>query len=291
MINPISLSPEQILRKEFIEKYIPQKMNPELQFTDLFPHYNLNGATTFKYFYDDTSAEDDIQKGVMTEPLEMTELSKLTKLEVSSINSDLGDVYHFGYSFDFSAKQARENGFVDEVLRAFDRAAYGMARKINLDTFNCMDTFASATPITLNGGAWNSSDEIPDDIIDMKHSFEDVQGWNYSLTDMFVASDQYREVEKYYKAVDTFNPSDVEGVNFTNCKTLVSSGTAYAIDKNQKPISIYYNLDSDHGTAGSLVNVNITKEDRFPYTSHVEFYCEMGIASKVPKAMLKQTGL
>lgn len=292
MSNIITISPDKALRREFIERAILKKMNPSLIFMDLFPVVDLEGATTFKYFEDPISAEDDIVSGKMTEPMEMDELSKLTKLEVSPIEKKIGDVYQFGYAIDISKKVQRENGFIDELLRAYKRAAYGMARKINLDVFNTMDSFASATPITLNDGTWDQSNSIRDDLIDMKRSFEDIVGWDYSLTDLFVASPNYREVEKYYKAIDEFNPSSVEGIAFTNCKTLVPEGTVYGIDKNIQPLTIYKNVDSDFSTLeGGLVNVNIVEDDSYPFSKHIELWCEMGIASKVPEAILKQTGV
>lgn len=289
----ITLSADKALRREFVEYAMVKKMNPQLIFKDMFPIVDLQGATTYKYFEDDTSAEDDIKNGVMTEPMEISELSKLTKLEVSPITRKIGDMTQFGYSIDFSKKIQRENGFIDELLRAYDRAAYGMARKINMDVFNTIDHFASANTVTLEDGQWATSDEITNDIINMKHSFEDVEGYNYELTDLFLASKNFREVEKYYKAIEGgFNSGNVEGVSLTNCKSLVDNGTAYGIDMDLKPITLYKNVDSSHSTIeNGLVNVNIYDDDSYPFSKHIELWCELGIASKVPKAILKQTGL
>ena len=131
----ITLSADKLLRKEFIERAILKKMSPQLYFLNLFPVVDLGGATTFSYFRDDESAEDDIQKGVMSEPLPVTELSELTKIDVSSITKKVGDTYQFGYAFEWSEAKLKENGFVDELARAYDRMAYGMARKLNGDIF------------------------------------------------------------------------------------------------------------------------------------------------------------
>lgn len=289
----ITLSADKLLRKEFVERAIIKKMNPQLFFLDIFPVVDLGGATTFSYFRDDISAEDDIQTGVMSEPLPVSELGKLSTIDISPISRRSGDTYQFGYAFEYSEAKLKENGFVDEIARAYDRIAYGMSRTINRDIFNFMDENANATPITLNDGAWDSSAQINDDIIDMKYSFEDQEGWDYNLTNAYVNTGNFRELNKFYSALDgTFNPGDCEDVAFTNTKTAVAEGTLYGIDKNIKPITIYKNVNPKHSTmSGGLINVNMAKEDRYPFTNRVEVWAEMGLACKHPTAILKQTGI
>lgn len=296
----ITLSKDTLLKKEFIERAIIKKMNPRLYFLGLFPVYDTEGASTFTYFRDDESAEDDIQKGVMTEPLPVTEMSKLSKLDVSTISKKTGDTYTFGYEIKYTDEKSRENGFIDEVLRAYDRASYGMARKINLDTFNILDANAQADPITLNDGAWATSNQINDDFIDMQYSFEDQEGWDYTLTDAFVNTKNYRECDKFYSALnDKFVPSDVEEVNLVNTKKAVNAGTLYGIDRNIKPITMYKYVNPKHSTLSSkeaksvtnLINVHTTKEDEYPFVNKIQMWCEIGFAIKHPKAILKQTGI
>ena len=287
----ITLSSDKMLRKEFIERAIMKKMSPQLYFLNLFPVVDLDGATTFSYFRDDVSAEDDIQTGVMSEPLPVSELSALSKIDISTITKKTGDTYQFGYAMEYSEAKQKENGFVDEVARAIDRMSYGMARKLNGDIFNCMDQFASATPITLNDGTWDASAQINDDIVDMKYSFEDQEGWDYNLTDAFVNTQNFRELNKFYSALDgQFTPDDCEGVRFTNTKTAVSEGTLYGIDKNIKPITIYKNTNPKHSTMnGGLINVNTYTQDHYPFSTTIEVWMEVGIACKHPSAILKQS--
>ena len=287
----ITLSSDKMLRKEFIERAIMKKMSPQLYFLNLFPVVDLDGATTFSYFRDDVSAEDDIQTGVMSEPLPVSELSALSKIDISTITKKTGATYQFGYAMEYSEAKQKENGFVDEVARAIDRMSYGMARKLNGDIFNCMDQFASATPITLNDGTWDASAQINDDIVDMKYSFEDQEGWDYNLTDAFVNTQNFRELNKFYSALDgQFTPDDCEGVGFTNTKTAVSEGTLYGIDKNIKPITIYKNTNPKHSTMnGGLINVNTYTQDHYPFSTTIEVWMEVGIACKHPTAILKQS--
>lgn len=288
----ITLSADKLLRKEFIERAIVRKMSPQMYFLDIFPVVDLGGATTFTYFRDDESAEEDIKKGVMSEPLPVSELSALSKIDISTITKKTGDTYQFGYALEYSEAKQKENGFVDEVARAIDRMAYGMARKINLDIFNAMDEFAACDEITLNDGVWASSSMINDDFIDMKYAFEDQEGWDYNLTNAYLNTGNYREVNKFYSALDGFTPNDTEGIALRNVKTAIPEGTLYAIDKNIKPITIYKNVNPKHSTMnGGLVNVNTFTQDHYPFTTTVEVWAEMGVACKHPTAILKQTGL
>jgi len=292
----ITLSPEKMLRKEFFERAILTKMKPYLYFLDIFPVVDLGGATNFSYFIDEENAEDDIQKGVMSEPLPVSELSDLTKIDISTITKKTGDTYQFGYAFEYSEAKLKENGFIDEVARAMDRMAYGMARKINGDIFNAMDTFAQGNAITLNDGSWDTSAQINDDIIDLKYSFEDQTFQEYTFTDMFLNSNQVREANKFYTALNgSFNMNDVEDVKFTNTKQAVADGTAYCIDKNVKPITIYKNVNPLHSTLSNpvsgLININTYTQDKYPFKKGIEVWAEMGIGCHHPDAILKQTGL
>lgn len=291
----ITLSAEKMLRKEFVERAILTKMKPQLYFLDIFPVVDLEGATTFTHFIDDKNAEDDIQNGVMSEPLPVTELSELTKIDISPISKKTGDTYQFGYAFEWSEAKLKENGFIDEVARAIDRMAYGMARKINGDIFNIMDTY-SQSGITLNDGDWGSSAQINDDIIDLKYKFEDQTFQEYTLTDMYLNTNQIREANKFYKALDGgFNMSNVEGVEFHNTKSTVADGTAYCIDKNVKPLTIYKNVNPKHSTLSNpvsgLININTYEQDKYPFKHGMEVWAEMGVAVKHSNAMVKQTGL
>lgn len=291
----ITLSAEKMLRKEFVERAILTKMKPQLYFLDIFPVVDLEGATTFTHFIDDKNAEDDIQNGVMSEPLPVTELSELTKIDISPISKKTGDTYQFGYAFEWSEAKLKENGFIDEVARAIDRMAYGMARKINVDIFNIMDTY-SQSGITLNDGSWDTSAQINDDIIDLKYKFEDQTFQEYTLTDMYLNTNQIREANKFYKALDGgFNMSNVEGVEFHNTKSTVADGTAYCIDKNVKPLTIYKNVNPKHSTLSNpvsgLININTYEQDKYPFKHGMEVWAEMGVAVKHSNAMVKQTGL
>ena len=286
----ITLTTKEALRKEFIEAYVLEKMNPTLGFLGLFPTVNLNGATSFKMFTDETSAEDDIISGVMGEPVDLGELSKLPTIEVSPIDSQLGDTKRFGFSLRFSRDIENQNERIDELIRAYDRASYAMLRKLNNDYVNTIKTYAKAEPITLNDGSWKTSNKISEDIIDMQEAF-DIIGYDYSLTDMYIGKDSWYGAKKYYNALDEgFTPNDMEGSALHKVNELDSG--LIGLDNITKPITTYYNVDSKYSTIqNSFINVDRYVEKEYPKQTVIEVWAEMGIGVKHPKAMLYQEGV
>ena len=300
-MSVITISPEAALRKEFIEQSILTKLSPKLPFLDLFPVVDLQGASTFQYSQDTTTAADDITAGVMSAPVDMSELGQMTKVKVSPISRKVGDTYSFGYKLEFSKQVTRENGFVDEILRAYDRVTYGMTKKINDDIYTNMSTFASAPAGTLGDGVWSASgnsiptsSSISDDIIGMEDAF-DQEGWDYEMTDLYLNKRQYYAVKRYYRATEVgqFDPNDVEGLKLNNTKSGVTSGTAFGIDMNVKPITIYKNTDPDFSSApeSSIININKFRQQEYPHKDVIEIWAEMGLAMKQPYAVQKTTGL
>ena len=286
----ITLTTKEALRKEFIEAYVLEKMNPTLGFLGLFPTVNLNGATSFKMFTDETSAEDDIISGVMGEPVDLGELSKLPTIEVSPIDSQLGDTKRFGFSLRFSQDIENQNERIDELIRAYDRASYAMLRKLNNDYVNTIKNYAKAEPISLNDGSWKTSNKISEDIIDMQEAF-DIVGYDYSLTDMYISKDSWYGAKKYYNALDEgFTPNDMEGSTLHKVNELDSG--LIGLDNITKPITTYYNVNSKYSTIqNSFINVDRYVEKEYPKETVIEVWAEMGIGVKHPKAMLYQEGV
>lgn len=290
----ITITPDEALRKEFIEKTIITKMNPDLYFAEAFPVVDLKGASTFRYFTDDTSAKDDITAGVMGTPLTMSELGKLSKVKVSPMQKRVGDTYEFGYKLEFSRKVVREQGFIDEITRAYDRAAYGMRQKINTDVLAAMSASAASPTANLSDGVWATSTGISKDIIAMQEAF-DQEGWDFELTDIYANKAQYYQAKQYYRATETgpWNDRDVEGLKLNNAKSNIPAGTIYGLDMNLKPITLYKNTDAEFSSdpTNSMIMVDKYQQKEYPKKIIIEIWSEMGIGVKYGKAILKQPGL
>lgn len=292
-MSVITITADEALRPEFIEQTVITKMTPKLPFLDLFPVQDLGGSSTFAYFSDATSAEDDITAGVMSTPMLMSELGNLPKINVSEISKKVGDTYEFGYKLEFSRNVTREKGFVDEILRAYDRAAYGMQRKINGDVLSAMSSYAAAPTISIDT-TWDTSADICDNIDDMQTAF-DQDGWDFELTDLYLHKTNYNELKKYYRNVEgiKFDPNDVEGSRANNVKSSITEGTLYGLDNNIKPITIYKNTDSEYSSnpQGSIINIDKYQQKEYPKKIVIELWAEMGIGVKYGNAILKQTGI
>lgn len=292
-MSVITISPEAALNPKFIEKTIMKKMDPLLYFKDLFPVVDLKGATTFKFYVDDESAEDEIQAGKMQRPVTVTELGDLSKVKITPISKKLGDTYMFGLSMEFSQEVLDNQEYSDEVLRAVDRYSYAMARKINLDHIDTMLDYASAPSVDLKDGSWDTSSAIDEDIITMQESL-DQEGYDYELTDFYVPKQQYYQTKRFYNSLDgKFNPSDVEGSGMTNVKSNLKKGGLLAMDKKIQPLTTYKNINKKYSVdpKNSLVNVNRYTQEKWPYKEIVDIWSHMGIAVKHPRAILYQTGL
>lgn len=286
----MTISPKEALRKQFIEAYILEKMNPNLGFLNLFPRVNLQGATSFKMFTDETSAEDEIIAGNMGEPVDLGELSRLPTIKVHPIESKLGDVKRFGFSLRFSQDIENQNTRIDEIMRALDMAGYNMLRTLNKNYLKTITTYAKAEPITLNDGSWTTSNKISEDIIDMQKSF-DILGYDYNLTNMYIGKESWYGTKKYYNALDeAFTPNDIEGSSLSKVDELETG--LIGLDNNIKPITTYYNVNSKYSTfEGSFINVNKYEEERYPYQTVIDIWAEMGLGVRHPRAMLYQEGV
>jgi hypothetical protein len=219
---------------------------------------------------------------------------------VLPIHKKIGDTYEFGYSLRFSQNVVRENGFVDEILRAYDRASYGMAKKINTDMITNFSANALAPALTgdstptLADGAWNESDNISGDIIQMQENM-DQDDWDYELSDLFVAKSEYYSAKQYYRKASPslkWDPTDVEGANLTNVKSNITAGSILGMDMTAKPVTTYKNTNPKFSSdpKHSLVMVNKYESEKYPYPIVIDIFCEMGIAVKSKHAMSWNTG-
>lgn len=281
-------SMEECLRREFIEPYILEKMNPSMGFLGMFKPINLYGSTTFEQYVDEVSAEDDIKSGVLSKPEVISEESRLHEIKVSPISSIHGDTKRYGFSFRISdLKSTRENKLIEPLIRYMDAAAYSMSRMINYDFLNTMVNYAKANTITLNDGSWKISNMISEDIVDMQEAF-DIKEYNYELTDMFVGKPSWYGAKKYWKALnESFTPEDCEG-SAMHKVTEYTKGLV-GLDLKIKPLSFYYNINEKYSSVkGSIVNVDVFQEQASPKDHIVEMWMEYGIGVKHPKAMLWQ---
>jgi len=308
-MTTLTLSPEAALQPRFLEGIINKKMEAMLSFKDFFPVVRTD-ALSFSYFEDLTTAGADITAGKMSEPAQLLELGELTEIEVSSITQSHGAMERFGYQLRFSQRQLREPAFIDEISRAVDRAAYGMAKKMNDDIISAWQTAGGTTNTTFASAftptaEWSSSSATPtEDIISAVEASMN-QGYPYEMTDMFLNKTNYFEIMKYLQAIDinwVLSPfgegrqvPNINGVSLHNLGTQsseLSEGYLLGMDKRYPGLTIYEYKDPGMSTMESgHLNVNKYVEERYPYNIVVEMFAERGIASKLPYALYYDNGI
>ena len=289
-----TLDPRQILQPGILEGIMNKKLEQNLDFKDLFPVVKTD-ALSFAYFKDLTTAGADIASGAQATPSALMELGQLDEIETSSISVAYGGMERFGYQMRFSKRQLREAAIIDEISRAVDRAAFGIAKKMNDDIISAI----AANGQSLGNGAadWAAAGATPvEDLLTFKNASM-VEGYPYELTDMFIHQNNYFELMKYIQGIDinwVQSPFGgvgelpvINGVKVHNMRsTQVVEDSYLGMDARFPGLTIYEFVDSDKSQIeNGHVNMNVFEEERYPYNTVVEMFVERGIAAKLPYAL------
>lgn len=291
-----TLDPRQALQPKFVEGVMNKKLEQQLDFLDMFPRMKTD-ALSFSWFTDTTNAGADISAYTMGTPNPLLEVGELSEIEVSNISMQHGAMERFGYALKFSQRQLREPSFIDEVNRAVDRAAFGMAKKMNDDIITAITGVSNDVTEVGGTAVWSSASATPtEDILSFVEASM-VEGYPYQLTDLFIHKTNYFELMKYLQAVDINwvrspftdgqNMPVVNDVTVHNLhSTQLAEGSYIGTDSRYPGITVYEYLDPAHSTLpGGMVNVNKYTEERHPYNIVVELYAERGLATKLPNAL------
>lgn len=292
----LTLDPRQALQPVILEGIINKKMEQQLDFVDMFPRVKTE-AMGFSYFEDTTNAGADISSGKMGKPAVLGELGELSEIEVSRISMQHGSMERFGYKLAFSDRQLREPSFIDEIARAVDRAAFGMAKKMNDDIITKLQAVVNDITEVDGAAAWDAAGATPvEDILSFVQA-SIIEGYPYELDTLYLEKGNYFELLKYLQGIDINWVMDPMGgkpqmpqINGVNIKRVFSTQLAHAsyigLDSRYPAMTVYEYLDPAHSQIpGGMVNVNVIKEEEFPYNHVVELYAERGLALKVPNAV------
>ena len=289
-----TLDPRQILQPGILEGIMNKKLEQNLDFKDLFPVVRTE-ALSFAYFTDLTTAGADIASEVQAAPSALMELGELDEIETSSINMQYGGMNRFGYQMKFSKRQLREAAIIDEISRAVDRAAFGIAKKMNDDILAAI--VANGQSLGNAAADWAAVGATPvEDLLTFKNASM-VEGYPYELTDMFLHQNNYFELMKYIQGIDInwvqspFGAMGdlpvINGVRLHNVRAAqVVEDSYYGMDSRFPGITIYEFVDSDKSVIeNGHVNMNVFEEERYPYNTVVEMFVERGLAAKLPYAL------
>lgn len=295
-----------LLRKHNTELYLMKLIEPKLYFLDVMPTANSDTGE-FPTVLKEPTAAEDTANGVMSEPLDTSELSELTEIEISPLNAVLGKTSAVGYKFKYSQKFLNRSDSDARVQNAFSKIAAGMAQKINVLLAQDIVTAASvALPAGLS--AWSTAIDPRKDAISMRHQFSPADS-PFTLTDAYINDTLYKELETYYMSMEwPFNSDaiDVDGTIFHNVKNSFAgmSDNFLGLDSNIPAGIVETYVDPDFSTIQSsilqdpqkainlppaLINVNQYREQEAPHNNVFEIWAEIGYSNQEPKGAMAGT--
>lgn len=290
---------DEFLKKENLELLVYEKMNPQLSMLGLFEKKNNNGEDTFAFARDETTAEQMILDGIMKEPVEILEASELPEVSITGINKNVGKMRRIGFQAVFTEEAIKDNINYDKIEKTIEAMAYAMARTLNRHAYQILIQAAAAPTITLGDGEWDDdNEEIDNDIKKIQRAFADQDGYEYSITDMFVSKNAYWAAQDWYDANrnNGFNPNDVRGMNLHRISELESG--LLGLDMNLKPAKWYYNIYPEdnqlHDAYQTFIHINRVDElqgHKIPRKVTIQMYVEYGFAVLEPKAVVFEEGI
>ena len=254
---------DELLKPANLELNLYTKMNPTLSMLGMFEKKNNDGKKEFAFAKNTLNGEKLIQEGIMKEPVEIREASDFPEVSITGINKNIGKMRQLGFQAKFTEEAVSDNINYDKIQLTTEMMAYSLARTLNRHAYQILIDSAghSTDNVVLGEGAWDEDNEsIDDDVKHIKRAFEDQEGFDYELTDMFVSRTAEHAAEDYYEAVKVggYKPDNVRGARLKGIKELASG--LLGIDMNIKPAKWYYNIDNKdnrlYDKYGSFIHIN-----------------------------------
>lgn len=289
---------DKLLSPSSVEFILYTKMNPHLNMLGMFKKQDLHGDKHFAFATDRNSAEDDILNGILHEPVEMEEASQLPQINISGIQEESGNTTKLGFEMEFTEEAVNDNKNYSNVQRTLERAGYVMQRTLNRYAYATLVANAEApTGFDSDPTSWaTSNDNVDEDIKTMQRAFNNQEGYDYNMTNMYVNKESLWGAEDYYDAtrINGFDPNNVRGMSLQGINELESG--LLGIDANLKPAMWYYNVHPEDNTYndafGSFINVNrVEQNEEIPRGLKIQMYVEFGFAVLEPRAVLFQEGI
>lgn len=289
---------DKLLQPSSVEFILYTKMNPHLNMLGMFKKQDLRGDKHFAFATDRTSAEDDILNGILHEPVEMEEASQLPQIEISGIQEESGHTTKLGFEMQFSEEAVKDNKNYSNVQRTLERAGYVMQRTLNRYAYQVLLSNAEAPTLDDTPESWatEGNEEIDNNVKGLQRLFNNQEGYDYNLTNMYVSKESLWGAEDYYDAtrINGFDPNNVRGMSLTGIQELESG--LLGIDSNLAPAMWYYNVHPEDNTwndaFGSFINVNrVEQNEEIPRGLKIQMYVEFGFAVLEPRAVLFQEGI
>jgi hypothetical protein len=299
------LSPDFLLRKHNMEYYLMQTVEPRLPFLNVLP-VAQNDTGEFPTVLKSKTATADMKSGKLGEPLDTTEASELTEVDISPINASLGETDVVGYKLRYSDKFLNRSSAGARLTLALSKIAAGMTIKISsIILQGLVESAAGRIPAGLSN--WPGAIDPRADAIKLRHALKGEEGI-FQLNEMFISDENYISLEEYYMSMEWpfdsqrinvdgtfFNNvegafNDLEDVDFVGFDTRVPPGI---IEKYVNPefSTLRQNeLEQQQGqninVPVSLININQFTEQEYPYNKGFDIWAELGYSSQEPDGVI-----
>jgi len=326
------LPKDSFLRPEFQARDLDELLDSLLVFDDFIPKQTVD-ATTFSYQIETDGAGtgtrgspgSDVKKEYA--PLR-ADGSEFSYVSVSPLEMAVGVLQARGVAFKLTeaARGDHEKLKIDPLARTRKRVAYWLAEQINAEMVanmtndfsitNTDDTgmedimshstdFGTETTIGHLAGSldstyyWDEADANPiRDILDLQTVFEDQDGYNYNMTDVYMRFRDLHLLSTFCTEVGAdwvrdplggFTASNIAGITFHGLKnvagfpTTVGDGYIMAVDKNNPVGQTYQSFSSEFPQANNMSFHSYMDDATHDY--HYQMFYTRGTVVVEPKAM------
>jgi len=326
------LPKDSFLRPEFQARDLDELLDSLLVFDDFIPKQTVD-ATTFSYQIETdgagtgtrASGGSDVKKEYA--PLR-ADGSEFSYVSVSPLEMAVGVLQARGVAFKLTeaARGDHEKLKIDPLARTRKRVAYWLAEQINAEMVanmtndfsitNTDDTgmedimshstdFGTETTIGHLAGSldstyyWDEADANPiRDILDLQTVFEDQDGYNYNMTDVYMRFRDLHLLSTFCTEVGAdwvrdplggFTASNIAGITFHGLKnvagfpTTVGDGYIMAVDKNNPVGQTYQSFSSEFPQANNMSFHSYMDDATHDY--HYQMFYTRGTVVVEPKAM------
>jgi len=326
------LPKDSFLRPEFQARDLDELLDSLLVFDDFIPKQTVD-ATTFSYQIETDgagtgtrgSAGADVKKEYA--PLR-ADGSEFSYVSVSPLEMAVGVLQARGVAFKLTeaARGDHEKLKIDPLARTRKRVAYWLAEQINAEMVSNMtndfsitntdDTgmedimshstdFGTETTLGHLAGTldstyyWDEADANPiRDILDLQTVFEDQDGYNYNMTDVYMRFRDLHLLSTFCTEIGAdwvrdplggFTASNIAGITFHGLKnvagfpTTVGDGYIMAVDKNNPVGQTYQSFSSEFPQANNMSFHSYM--DDATHDFHYQMFYTRGTVVVEPKAL------
>jgi hypothetical protein len=298
-----TLSADFLLRKHNAEIYLMKKIEPELFFLGIMPMAQTDTGE-FPTVLQDPTATEDTEDEVMSEPMDVTEASELTEIEISPLNAILGRTMACGYTFKYTDKFLNRSDSGARVQLALSKIAAGIAMKVNTALVSQIVAAAGvAVPGTLSD--WDTEIDPRADNIKLRHAMHPKDS-PFRLTDAYIPDTKFQKLEEYYMSMDwafDSNAIDVDGTIYHNVMDSFSglAKNFLGIDRNIPAGIVEKYVDPKYSTLAAaqladpqktvnlpsaLINVLPFEPGRMHEQYGFDIWAEVGYSNQEPKGAM-----